>query len=432
MVIFYMKKHLIILLAFSFIFFYCENSKKKTEQKAKGLILFTVGEIQRENQNLQANSVIEEKERIQTGNKSICDIQLLDLSTKIVARVKENTTFTLEKSIVSGKTTYQLKQQNGTVLFSINSKSPDENYQFMAPVSVVSVRGTKFAIETLEGKSSKLSVIEGKLAYRMRIPQIEDLPSPVIHSNQPLYKTIDFLESHEISLNQGEFIEIEYDKVSKLLNSLNLAEVLKDSKPETIRKNLNNINLNEFQEKLSSLKVEEFYNSPQVIEKETFEKLSEELNDLKAIDSINNKKPEELMGLLKKRNESLKEIYPKEAVPESMPVKKIQEGKVENKVVEKVNLKQKNKVKHQTMKKNVSPGPKYYTVQLGIFKDKKNTTKFLKLEKDFGFKLFIYLKNGNYFVQLGDFKKKQDALNLMQKLIEQNISCYIPPLKKKK
>ncbi|MCB1157868.1 MAG: FecR domain-containing protein, partial [Leptospiraceae bacterium] len=211
MVIFYMKKHLIILLAFSFIFFYCENSKKKTEQKAKGLILFTVGEIQRENQNLQANSVIEEKERIQTGNKSICDIQLLDLSTKIVARVKENTTFTLEKSIVSGKTTYQLKQQNGTVLFSINSKSPDENYQFMAPVSVVSVRGTKFAIETLEGKSSKLSVIEGKLAYRMRIPQIEDLPSPVIHSNQPLYKTIDFLESHEISLNQGEFIEIEYD-----------------------------------------------------------------------------------------------------------------------------------------------------------------------------------------------------------------------------
>ncbi|MCB1158107.1 MAG: SPOR domain-containing protein, partial [Leptospiraceae bacterium] len=91
------------------------------------------------------------------------------------------------------------------------------------------------------------------------------------------------------------------------------------------------------------------------------------------------------------------------------------------------------KVKHQTMKKkNVSPGPKYYTVQLGIFKDKKNTTKFLKLEKDFGFKLFIYLKNGNYFVQLGDFKKKQDALNLMQKLIEQNISCYIPPLKKKK
>ncbi|MCB1178225.1 MAG: septal ring lytic transglycosylase RlpA family protein [Leptospiraceae bacterium] len=72
--------------------------------------------------------------------------------------------------------------------------------------------------------------------------------------------------------------------------------------------------------------------------------------------------------------------------------------------------------------------PKGYTVQVGVFKEKKRADAFKnKLKTTFNTDVYMYVRSGSYVVQIGDFKTRNEAVILRNKVKAKGIFGFIPP-----
>jgi rare lipoprotein A len=72
--------------------------------------------------------------------------------------------------------------------------------------------------------------------------------------------------------------------------------------------------------------------------------------------------------------------------------------------------------------------PKGYTVQIGVFKDKKRADNFKNdLRSIFKEPIYIFNRSGTFVVQIGDYPNRNDAVTLRDQLKSKNIFGFIPP-----
>jgi rare lipoprotein A len=71
--------------------------------------------------------------------------------------------------------------------------------------------------------------------------------------------------------------------------------------------------------------------------------------------------------------------------------------------------------------------PKGFTVQIGVFKEKKRAESFqAQMKNSFNETVFLFNRSGTYVVQIGDFSNRNDAVLLRNKVKEKGIFGFIP------
>ena len=209
-----------------------------------GVVLFVVGDVQSGTRKIKTGDLILENESVKTGKNSACDLQIKDSDAGIVMRMKSESSFQLKTIAVNGKQVPSTVVSIGTAMVNVSGKLKNgENFQVVTPTQTAGVRGTKFEVNVSKDGSTTLSVTEGKVASRVRIPEAEELPIEVQEKSLTISTINKTIESQEQIIEAGQKTSVTKSQTDKILKETGLGESIKQ------------INLN-LQSKLSSEEVQ--------------------------------------------------------------------------------------------------------------------------------------------------------------------------------
>jgi len=209
-----------------------------------GVVLFVVGDVQSGTRKIKTGDLILENESVKTGKNSACDLQIKDSDAGIVMRMKSESSFQLKTIAVNGKQVPSTVVSIGTAMVNVSGKLKNgENFQVVTPTQTAGVRGTKFEVNVSKDGSTTLSVTEGKVASRVRIPEAEELPIEVQEKSLTISTINKTIESQEQIIEAGQKTSVTKSQTDKILKETGLGESIKQ------------INLN-LQSKLSSDEVQ--------------------------------------------------------------------------------------------------------------------------------------------------------------------------------
>jgi hypothetical protein len=275
------------------------------------LVLFTVGKVSSEQMELKQGDIIEVGKLIETGPKSMCDLQVLEHEAEVVIRIKPNSNFLFGKNSDTKVINSTISQ--GSAMFKVSKPlKRDEKVQIASPTFVAGVRGTEFGIEVSKTGDSKLKVVSGAVSTRVRIPELEDLESGGLDQTEEGKKILADLETSAVTLEKGQTLQIstkekdsfiktvglddavkEIQLAKKSNSEIKLNDVLKDkSEPETVTKGI---------EKWKAPKISTIANKDLNAEIKEFEKLI-------AIESAKVRDPMLVGDELKKFNKERQEV----------------------------------------------------------------------------------------------------------------------------
>ena len=267
----------------------------KPEFIPQGLVLFVIGDVKSGERQLKVGDVVKEKENLRTGKKSVCDVQVSGLETDVTIRMKENSDFSISGHLKKGIKNLQMKIISGKVLVNAQKLNTKDSIETITPTAVVGVRGTKFEVEIGKDSSSSISVLEGRVAAKVIIPEIAALSEEVKEKSTTL-KTLDqFLIEKELVIESGNtsVVTKKYAEIGDVLKSAdkkNLSEELdKKIVPET------------FKEKIGKIKDKEIQSPITKILTKTFDEKLKEYEELIAIEKTKLNDPNLKAEELKKR-----------------------------------------------------------------------------------------------------------------------------------
>ncbi|MBK7057392.1 MAG: FecR domain-containing protein [Leptospiraceae bacterium] len=209
-----------------------------------GVVLFVVGDVQSGTKKIKTGDVILENESVKTGKNSACDLQIKDSDAGIVMRMKSESSFQLKTIAVNGKQVPSTVVSIGTAMVNVSGKlKSGENFQVVTPTQTAGVRGTKFEVNVSKDGSTTLSVTEGKVASRVRIPEAEELPIEVQEKSLTISTINKKIEAQEQIIEAGQKTSVTKTQTDKILKETGLGESIKQ------------INLN-LQSKLSNEEVQ--------------------------------------------------------------------------------------------------------------------------------------------------------------------------------
>lgn len=231
------KTLLAVTILFSFFLIDCkkEQEEKKVDtaavsanSKLTGIVLFAVGDVKSAGKKLKSGDIISENEVIQTGKKSTCDLQLKESEAGIVVRMKSESTFELKTKVVKDQVTPSPVIKAGNVLVNVSGKlKTNENFQIVTPTTVAGVRGTKFEVNVKEDGSTTISVSEGAVATKMRLAEIENLPTEVQQKSKLVISVNEMLENEERILEAGQKIQIKKEDTDSVIKNTGLSDGMK-------------------------------------------------------------------------------------------------------------------------------------------------------------------------------------------------------------
>ncbi len=134
------------------------------------MITFMIGDVTKNSAAVQIGDVIKEKDIIQTGNDSFCDIKI----GQSLIRVKQKTKVVLATLIRQGgieNTSVDL--DSGKMLCKPKKLLKSETFMVKTPTAVAGVRGTQFTVETDTTGTSRIKVFEGSVKVAKRIKELE-------------------------------------------------------------------------------------------------------------------------------------------------------------------------------------------------------------------------------------------------------------------
>jgi len=137
----------------------------KTNKKEVGEIDFRLGSINSKNRTkmtpLDEEDKVFEKDTLQTGKESRCEIKLMDGS---ILRLSENTRYIIDQFEQSGEKVsfqgYLVSGESWTNVNKLDSKKKD--FKVRSPIAVAAVIGTAYKM-TSDGKLTEISVLDGQV-----------------------------------------------------------------------------------------------------------------------------------------------------------------------------------------------------------------------------------------------------------------------------
>ena len=85
------------------------------------------------------------------------------------------------------------------------------------------VRGTKFEVNVKEDGSTTISVSEGAVATKMRLAEIENLPTEVQQKSKLVISVNEMLENEERILEAGQKIQIKKEDTDSVIKNTGLS-----------------------------------------------------------------------------------------------------------------------------------------------------------------------------------------------------------------
>ncbi len=135
------------------------------------MITFMIGDVTKNSAAVQIGDIIKEKDMIQTGTESFCDIKI----GQSLIRVKQKTKVVLSSLIRQGgmeKTAVDL--DSGKMLCKPKKLIKSESFMVKTPTAVAGVRGTQFTVETDTTGTSRIKVFEGSVKVAKRVKELEE------------------------------------------------------------------------------------------------------------------------------------------------------------------------------------------------------------------------------------------------------------------
>lgn len=187
------------------------------------VVIFSVGECLTRAHKLTLGDTITEKDTLTTGKKSLCDLQIINADSGIVIRVKAESEFKLEPSVTGEAGDVNLALKKGSGLFKINNKlAKNQSVKVTMPTMVAGVRGTSFSAEISKKGDVGLQVIEGSVATRPAIAEIDSLPEELKSKSQTIQAVESSLAGSEQVLEAGQKVTISKSYTDKILKDTGL------------------------------------------------------------------------------------------------------------------------------------------------------------------------------------------------------------------
>jgi hypothetical protein len=161
-----MKK--IIMLAVAMLALSAGCTREPVDEYA--MITFMIGDVTKNNAAVQIGDVIKEKDVIQTGTESFCDVRI----GQSLIRVKQKTKVVLATLIRQGgleNTAVDLAA--GKMLCKPKKLIKSESFMVKTPTAVAGVRGTQFTVEADSNGTSRIKVFEGTVKVAKRVKEFE-------------------------------------------------------------------------------------------------------------------------------------------------------------------------------------------------------------------------------------------------------------------
>lgn len=274
----------------------------KPEFIPQGLVLFVIGDVKSGERQLKVGDVLKEKENLRTGKKSVCDVQVTGLETDVTIRMKENSDFSISGHLKKGIKNLQMKIISGKVLVNAQKLNTKDSIETITPTAVVGVRGTKFEVEIGKDSSSSISVLEGRVAAKVIIPEIAALSEEVKEKSTTL-KTLDqFLIEKELVIESGNTSVVTKKYAEKVLKDTGIGDVLKSADKKNLSEELDKKIVPEtFKEKIGKIKDKEIQSPITKILTKTFDEKLKEYEELIAIEKTKLNDPNLKAEELKKR-----------------------------------------------------------------------------------------------------------------------------------
>ncbi len=143
------------------------------------IIMFYIGDVKKNNKEIEIGDTILQNDIITTGVQSTCDIKI----GGSIIRVKEKSSMILSELIRKDnveKTGIDL--EIGKLLCKAKKLSKSESFLVKTPTAVAGVRGTKFTVETDIQKTSRIKVFNGNVTVVKRVKQFEDKIEKIIET----------------------------------------------------------------------------------------------------------------------------------------------------------------------------------------------------------------------------------------------------------
>ncbi len=135
------------------------------------IVSFSIGDVKKNNVDIEIGEIIKEKDVLTTGVQSSCDIKI----GSSIIRVKENSKMLISQLVRQGAMeNTALGLDVGKMLCKPKKLLKNESFLVKTPTAVAGVRGTRFIVEADAKKTTRIKVFDGKVQVIKRIPQLED------------------------------------------------------------------------------------------------------------------------------------------------------------------------------------------------------------------------------------------------------------------
>ncbi len=134
-------------------------------------VTFLIGDVKKNNVDIEIGEVIKEKDSLVTGAQSSCDVRI----GESIIRIKENSKVLISQLMRSGNLENTgLGLEVGKVLCKPRKLMKSESFLVKTPTAVAGVRGTKFTVEADQQKTTRIKVFDGEVKVIKRVASLED------------------------------------------------------------------------------------------------------------------------------------------------------------------------------------------------------------------------------------------------------------------
>jgi hypothetical protein len=204
------------------------NKAVETKNDIRAVILFVLGKVTLGDTKLKSGDIIDINGNIQTDKNSFCDLQVKMKDTNIVVRLKANSNFSLQSLQALDTVKYKVLLNKGSALFNISALKQNEQFNVFTPVSVVAVRGTQFLVTVKEDSTSQVKVVEGKVANKIHIPEVELLKETVLKEGDAAENIFKSITETETVIGKDEEVDVSKKEMDAIIASAQLEEIRKD------------------------------------------------------------------------------------------------------------------------------------------------------------------------------------------------------------
>lgn len=184
------------------LFFTWSGCGKVAEEYA--IVSFFIGDVKKNNADIEIGDAIQEKDRITTGVQSSCDIRI----GESIIRVKENSNVLISQLMRQGAVeNTSLGLDVGKILCKPKKLMKSESFLVKTPTAVAGVRGTKFIVEADPNKTTRIKVFDGKVKVIKRVAKLEDKTEMLLEKAPAIEEKEKVVVSEKEAIDAGKKVD---------------------------------------------------------------------------------------------------------------------------------------------------------------------------------------------------------------------------------